>query len=347
MTTCVKLAYVCYLWDAFAQRQQAVDLFVDLELAFETMWWCGIIRDFHRSRHWGGLPVFVSEYHRDLWSLVGIGTTLSDEFYHDKCIPTGGVLSVECFELKIYKLPSGIALLLWVLPWHHSETFTPGSNCCTRMGNKKWFLFPAQKYKVIHFTAPRSKVLRPPPPQHEDWKHTPLPVEESSKFLGLCWDSLLSSKKHISVLKTQCKAEPQARARSLEVGRGQRHTSDAVPGHCLLQAGLWLHCVWQSIKSDQIDIIHSSGLRLALRVFCTCPVSSLCTEAHFEERCLNLSMHYHPKPVPASTIQHIMPCKNLMESLEINLSRGQIGKGAWRDLCPFPLVSRGRQPWSL
>ena len=35
---------------------------------------------------------------------------------------------------------------------------------------------------------------------------------------------------------------------SLEVGRGQRHTSDAVPGYCALQAGLWLHCVWHSIE---------------------------------------------------------------------------------------------------
>ena len=35
---------------------------------------------------------------------------------------------------------------------------------------------------------------------------------------------------------------------SFEVGRRQRHTSDAVLDHCLLQAGLWLHCVWHSIE---------------------------------------------------------------------------------------------------
>ena len=35
--------------------------------------------------------------------------------------------------------------------------------------------------------------------------NTPLPVEESTKFLGLRWDSHLSFMIHISVLKTQCK----------------------------------------------------------------------------------------------------------------------------------------------
>ena len=35
---------------------------------------------------------------------------------------------------------------------------------------------------------------------------------------------------------------------TLEVGRGQRHTIDAVPDHCSFQARLWMHCVWHSIQ---------------------------------------------------------------------------------------------------
>ena len=48
----------------------------------------------------------------------------------------------------------------------------------------------------------------------------------------------------------------------------------------------------------QLDIIHNSGLRLALGAFCTSPVSSLYTEANeapLEERWLKLSMHYYLK----------------------------------------------------
>ena len=35
---------------------------------------------------------------------------------------------------------------------------------------------------------------------------------------------------------------------TLEVGRGQRHTVDAVPDHCSFQARLWMYCVWHSIQ---------------------------------------------------------------------------------------------------
>ena len=34
------------------------------------------------------------------------------------------------------------------------------------------------------------------------------------------------------------------------MGRGQRHTLDAVPCHCSFQVWLWLHCVWHGITLD-------------------------------------------------------------------------------------------------
>ena len=34
---------------------------------------------------------------------------------------------------------------------------------------------------------------------------------------------------------------------TLDVGRGQRHITDAVPDHCSLQARLWMYCVWHCI----------------------------------------------------------------------------------------------------
>ena len=64
------------------------------------------------------------------------------------------------------------------------------------------FRFAAHKCKVINFTAPWSQAQRPPIVRIGN---TLLPVEESTKFLGLWWDSHLSFKKHISVLKTQYK----------------------------------------------------------------------------------------------------------------------------------------------
>ena len=78
---------------------------------------------------------------------------------------------------------------------------------------------------------------------------TLLPVEESTKFLGLWWDSHLSFKKHISALKTQCKeALNLTRVVAHLKWGGDRDTLDAVPCHCSFQVRPWLHCVWHSIK---------------------------------------------------------------------------------------------------
>ena len=54
-----------YLRDAFAQKQQAIGLFFDLEKAYETTWQYGIIWYLHRIGLRARLPVFVSEYLRD------------------------------------------------------------------------------------------------------------------------------------------------------------------------------------------------------------------------------------------------------------------------------------------
>ena len=121
-----------YLRDAFAQKQHAVRLFFDLEKAYETTWQYGIIRDLHRIGLRGRLPVFVSEYLRGRRIRVRIGTTLSDEFYPEEGVPTGGVLAVTCFGLKINELPTCIAKdifkALWEMStiqiWNHWSTPT-------------------------------------------------------------------------------------------------------------------------------------------------------------------------------------------------------------------------------
>ena len=140
-----------YLRDAFAQRQQAVGLFFDLEKAYETTWQYGIIRDLHRIGLRGRLPVFVSEYLRD--SRVRFGTTLSDEFYPEEGVPTGGVLAVTCFwtedqwtallhcqgHFQSTNCWRPVNLFSWALPGHHRETFAASSKFHIRMGDKEWF----------------------------------------------------------------------------------------------------------------------------------------------------------------------------------------------------------------
>ena len=120
------------------------------------------------------------------------------------------------FGLKINELPSCIARDIFraqsvydiaicfrgrsldTIVRHLQQAVNAIQEWVTRNG----FKFAGQKCKVIHFTAPRSRVHRP---HAIRIGNTFLPVKESTKFLGLWWDSSLSFKKHISVLKTQCR----------------------------------------------------------------------------------------------------------------------------------------------
>ena len=301
-----------YLRDAFAQKQLAVGLFFDLEKTCETTWQYGIIRD-HRIGHRGRLPVFVSEYLRNRRIRVRIGTTLSDEFYPEEGVPTGGVLAVTCFGLKINELPSCIARDIFralfvddpsicfrgrsldTIERHLQQAVNSIQEWATRNG----FRFAAHKCKVIHFTAPRVRIQRPPTARIGN---TPLPVEELTKFLGLWWDSHLSFKKHISVLKAQCKEALNLIRVVAHLKWGGDRDTLVMLYRAIVRSKLDYGCIVYGTASNanlwQLDSIHNSGLKLELGAFCTSPVSSLSTEtneAPLGERRLKLSMHYYLK----------------------------------------------------
>ena len=184
----------------------------------------------------------------------------SAEFYPEEGLPTGGVLAVTCFGRKINELPSciakGIFKALFVddlaicfrgrsldtIERHLQQAVNAIQEWATRNG----FRFAAHKCKVIHFTAPRSGAQRP---RIVRIRNTLLPVEESTKFLGLWWDSHLSFKKHISVLKTQCKeALNLIRVVAHLKWRGDRDTLLMLYRAIVRSKFDWLHCVRHSIK---------------------------------------------------------------------------------------------------
>ena len=167
------------------------------------------------------------------------------------------------------------------------------------MGDKEWFQVcsPQMQSRTFHCTpisSSETPIVR--------FGNTLLPVEESTKFLGLWWDSHLSFKKHISVLKTQCKeALNLIRVVAHLKWGGDRDTLLML--YCaIVRSKFDYGCIVYGTASNanlrQLDSIHNSGLRLALGAFCTSPVSSLYTEANeapLEERRLKLSMHYYVK----------------------------------------------------
>ena len=122
------------------------------------------------------------------------------------------------------------------------------------------------------------------------------------KFLGLWWDSHLTFKKHISVLKTQCKEALNLIRVVAHLKWGGDRDTFLMLYRAIVRSKLDYGCIVYGTASNtdlrQLDSIHNSGLRLALGAFCTSPGSSLYTEANeapLEERRLKLSMHYYLK----------------------------------------------------
>ena len=155
---------------------------------------------------------------------------------------------------------------------------------------------------------------------------------ESTKFLGLWWDSHLSFKKHISVLKAKCKEVLNLiRVVAHLKWGGDRDTILKLYRAFVrskLDYGWIVYGTASNANLRQLDSIHNSGLRLALGAFCTSPVSSLYTEtneAPLEERRLKLSMHYYLKT--RACINN--PARYALHEFEIYMSPGQMGEGAW------------------
>ena len=224
---------------------------------------------------------------------VRIGTTFSDEFYPEG-VPTGGVLAVTCIGLKINDLPSRIARDIFralfvddlaicfrgrsldTIERHLQQAVNAIQEWATGNGLR----FAAHKCKVVHFTAPRTRVQQP---RNARIGNTPLPVEESTKFVGLWWDSHLSFKKHIRALKTECMEALNLIwvVAHLKWG-GDRDT--LLLYRAIVRSKLDYECIVYGTASNtnlcQLDSIHNAGVRLALGAFCTSPVSSMYTEAN-------------------------------------------------------------------
>ena len=262
----------------------------------------------HRIGLRGRLPAFVAKYLRDRRIRVRIGTTLSDELYPEEGVPSGGVLAVTCFGLKINELPSRITRDIFralfvddlaicfrgrsldTIERHLQQTVNAIQEWTTGNG----FRFAAHKCKVVHFTAPRTRVQRPP---NIRIGNAPLPVEESTKFLGLWWDSHLSFKKHIRTLKTECKEALNLIRVVAHLKWGGDRDTLLMLYRAIVRSKLHYGCIVFGPASNtdlrQLNSIHNAGVRLALGAFCSMYTEA--NEAPLAERRLKLSMHYYLK----------------------------------------------------
>ena len=69
-----------FIPDAFVNKEHAVSIFFDLEIAYDTTWKYGILKDLHSIGFKGHLPNFIKKFldHRNL--NIRLGSTISDNF---------------------------------------------------------------------------------------------------------------------------------------------------------------------------------------------------------------------------------------------------------------------------
>ena len=182
------------------------------------------------------------------------------------------------------------------------------------------FKFAAQKCKVIHFTAPQSRVHRPPAIRIGN---TFLPVEESTKFLGLWWDSRLSFKEHISVLKTQCRETLNLIWVVAHLKWGGDRDTLLMLYRAIVRSKLDYGCiVYGTASNTNLRQLAFTTLDWDWHWEHSVPAQSpACTQRPMKPLWRNVGWSYPCitiwKLVPVLTTQHIMPCMNLTEPLDI------------------------------
>ena len=90
-----------FIRDAFVAKEHVVDVFFDLEKAYDTTWRYGILRDLHDLGIRGRLATFIESFLADRWIQVRVGSTLSEQFDQAQGVPQGSILSTTLFNVKI------------------------------------------------------------------------------------------------------------------------------------------------------------------------------------------------------------------------------------------------------
>ena len=218
------------------------------------------------------------------------------------------------------------------------------ANATQEWATRNGFRFAAHKCKVVHFTAPRYKAQRPRTIRISD---TLLPVEGSTKFLGMWLDSHLSFKVHISALKTQCKEALNLIRVVAHLKWGGYSDTMLMLYRTIVRSKLNYGCIVYGTASNtnwrQLDSIHNAGLTVTLRDFAPAqspvytrrPTKLIWRNVGWS--CPWITMW---KLVPALTTQHTVHYMNLTQPQEICIFLGQMEKEEWPDPWQNPLVSK-------
>ncbi|KAG1713967.1 RNA-directed DNA polymerase from mobile element jockey [Nymphon striatum] len=280
--------------EAFVRREHLVAVFFDLEKAYETTWKYGILRDLFNSGLRGRMPIFINHFLTNRKFRVRVGTTFSDRFDLEMGVPQGSILSVTHFSLKINDIvnhvKSGTQCFLYVddlVVAYASKSISTierhlqlSLNKIEKWTNENGFKFSSSKTVSMHYCL----LTRPHHDPQLRLGSSPIPLVNSTRFLGLIFDKKLNFLKHMQVLKSKC-------LRALNLLRILSNTNWGADRKVMLRFYRSLirskldygSVVYGSARKSYLrvlDPVHNQGLRLSLGAFRTTPAESLYVEAY-------------------------------------------------------------------
>lgn len=325
-TTDALLSLESSVCEAFAKDHHQVTVFFDLEKAYDMAWCHGILLTLFEFGLRGRLPVFIQRFLSNRRIQVRVGSVLSDMCPLEDGVPQGSVLSVTLFAVAINDvigvLPPGVHSSLYVDDLCISfsaarmtlieRKLQLAINSVSRWATLRGFRFSVTKSVVMHFC--RLRGVHPDPDLYLGNRR--LSCVESTRYLGLVWDSRLTWVPHLRYVKAAC-------VKALSLLRVLSHTSWGADRSTLLllhrslilpklEYGNEVYSSATDARLRVLDSVHHAGVRLATGAYRTSPIPSLLVDAGFMPLALRrtdslLRCWYRAQRLPESP-----PCRAMM-----------------------------------
>lgn len=278
---------------AFVRKEHFIAIFFDLEKAYERVYKKTIIEKLFKWNITGNITKFVSEFLKDRRFEVNINNTSSGEFTQENGVPQGSVLSVTMFLIAINSLAEFLDnKCKYLLFADDLVIFASGKNVNSLKQSIQsvvqsieiWtadngFKINEQKTKLVHFHRKNNlqddinirlnnKIIKQVP---------------SVKFLGVFFDQKLNFKKHINELISKTtKSVNLIRTLSHTTWGGNRENLLKIHQAITLAQIDYGSAIYGSASKAtlrKLDVIHNTGVRLAIGAFRTSPIVSILAEA--------------------------------------------------------------------
>ena len=279
--------------EAFTHKTAVYSVFFDMEKAYDRVWKHDICFNLHKAGLRGNLPIIIQNFLSNRSIQVRLNNHLSTSHTITNGVPQGSVLSVTLFLLAINDLPTNIPFPITPILFADDLSIHIQSNNTTRALRllqetinkiEDWslhrgFRFSPTKSNFMIFQHRRKTTHFPP----LFISNNQIPFVNTTKFLGLTFDSRLTRLPHIKKLKAKC-------LRSLNILKYLSHPKTGCNRATLLHIykslirplldyGSPIYGLAPTTYLKLLDTVQSSSIRLATGAFRSSPMLSLCAEA--------------------------------------------------------------------